>query len=172
VGKHSLPDSPAFWRSLLIFGARRFGVVLLILLVALGFWRLVIRRDESGRQPREIPGEDSGILPSIDFSPEPTPSPSPTAAAGRGKIQVLNGGGSAPKATAAEGKLKQAGYEIAARAVSSRPYQRTTIFYQPGSQPAANAIVTLLGVGVVQPAPDNLDKSIPVAVVVGADYPG
>jgi hypothetical protein len=172
VGKHSLPDDPTFWRSVLIVSARRFGLVLLILLVALGFWRLVIRRDESDRPPEEVP-EDTGVLPGIDFSPDPSPTSSPTpTAAGRGRIQVLNGSGAAPKLTAAEDKLKRAGYEIVASANTTRPYQRTTIFYQPGSKAAADAIASLLALGVVQPSPDNLDKSIPVAVIIGADYPG
>jgi hypothetical protein len=170
VGKHSSPESATFWRSAFIVAARRFGVVLLILLVALGLWRLVIRRDEAGQPSEEIPGEESGALPGVDFSPDPSPTPS--GPGGGGKVQVLNGSGAADKSSAAEAKLEQAGYEVLAKANSSRPYPKTTIFFQPGSQEAADAIVSLIGVGVVQPAPEGLDKSIPVAVVVGADYPG
>lgn len=169
MGKHSSPESATFWRSALIVGASRLGVVLLILLVALGFWRLVIRRDEPEPPPEEIPGEESGSLPGIDLPPDTSPTP---PAAGQGRIQVLNGSGDAKKLSGAEAKLEQAGYEVVARANTSRPYPATTVFFQPGSQEGADAVVTLLGVGVVQPAPDSLDESIPIAVVIGADYPG
>lgn len=168
MGKHSSPDS-AFWRSVVIAGASRLGIVILILLVAFAFWRLVIRRDASDQPPGEVPGELSPS-PAVDLSPEPSPAASPGA--GEGRIQVLNGSGSAPKVQAAQSKLEQAGYEVAASDATARSYARTTVFYQPGAQPRADAIVSLLGLGVTQPAPENLDKSIPIAVVIGADYPG
>jgi hypothetical protein len=173
VGKHSSPESATFWRSALIVAARRFGVVLLILLVALGFWRLVIRRDEAEQPAEEIPGEESGALPGIDLPVDSVPSPSPTSpAAGRGRIQVLNGSGVAQKSSRAEARLKQEGYEVVTRANTPRRYQKTTVFFQPGSQAEADSVVSLLGVGAAQPAPDNLDESIPISVVIGADYPG
>jgi len=104
-------------------------------------------------------------------SPVPTvsPSPSPTKKA-TGKVQVLNGTAVQGRALKVKARLEGAGYDVVATAPAARSYDKTTIFYQPGFEQMAKDIAALLGVGVVQAAPQNLDKQIPVTVVVGADY--
>ncbi|MDQ4148823.1 MAG: LytR C-terminal domain-containing protein [Actinomycetota bacterium] len=163
MGKHSDPST--FWRSVVIGMASTVGLVVLALLVAFAVWRLVINRDGSDRPTEAIPEDAS--LPGLDAGVVA----SPTATTGAGRVQVLNGSGSNSKAEAAREKLEQEGYEVVTTGMTSRPYPRTTIFYQPGAQVIADAIVSVYGLGTSQPAPPTLDTSIPVAVVVGADYP-
>ena len=132
--------------------------------------------------------------PDLDFSPvpeEPSPTPSGTAAAtptaspiasptstaspapaGGRRIQVLDGANSGPRAARAVQELETAGYDIAATAATSRPYDKTTVFYQPGNEQAARDVAAVVGAADVLVAPQNLDKSIPLAVVIGADYAG
>jgi hypothetical protein len=83
---------------------------------------------------------------------------------------VLNGTAKEGLATKAADRLRADGYEIVAVARASRSYDKTTVFYQPGQKGLADQIARFLGASEVSPAPDNLDKDIPVTVVVGNDF--
>jgi hypothetical protein len=87
-------------------------------------------------------------------------------------MQVLDGAGSGIRAARAVQQLEGAGYEVVATAATSRPYDKTTVFYQPGNEQAARDAARVVGAADVLVAPANLDKTIPLAVVIGADYPG
>jgi hypothetical protein len=172
LGKHSVPGSPGFWRTVFLAGFRRIGIVLLLLVVGLAVWKYVINR---GNTPQQS-GQDSPVITVPSSTPSPSPSPlplpSPSPAVTGGKIQVLDGSGSPALATKAKDKVVAAGYDVVAATRISKLYEKTTVFYQPGSQSAGEAAASLLGATVTQPAPENLDKTIPVTVVVGKDYPG
>lgn len=87
-------------------------------------------------------------------------------------MQVLDGANSGIRAAKAKRKVQQSGYEVVFEGATSRPYQVTTVFYQPGNEELARALQSVVGATDVLPAPANLDKSIPVTVVIGADYAG
>lgn len=179
MGKHSLPDSPGFWRAVTLAGFRYLVVLVLILAVGFGVYKLVFDR------PDETPVAEETLspLPTDPFIPEsPTPtdtaspgaSPSPTATqAGSGRTQVLDGSSSQARLDSAERKLEEAGYDVVAKGNASSPYEKTTVFYHPGSQQMGEAVASLVGASLVQPVGDrNLDPAIPVTVVVGPDYAG
>lgn len=121
--------------------------------------------------PIASPSPTATVSPAPSPIPTVSPSPSPAKKAG-GKVQVLNGTAVQGRAPKVRDRLEAAGYDVVSTAPAARSYDKTTIFYQPGFQQMAKDIAALLGVGVVQVAPSNLDKSIPVTVVVGADYKG
>jgi hypothetical protein len=84
----------------------------------------------------------------------------------------LDGAGSGIRAARAKQQIQGAGYVVVAEGATSRPYEKTTVFYQPGNEQLARDVAALVGATDVLVAPANLDKSIPLAVVIGSDYPG
>ena len=193
MGKHSLPESPGFWRSVVIAVSKY--VILAALLAGVGFGIYTLVSNNSQEQVPEEPVESLPPLPTdepdLDFSPvpeetalispgaTPTPTPSPTAnptasppAVGARRMQVLDGAGSGMRAARAVQQLEGAGYEVAATGATSRPYDKTTVFYQPGYEQQARDAAGVIGAADVLVAPANLEKSIPLAVVIGADYAG
>ncbi len=203
MGKHSHPESPGFWRSVVIAG---FKYVLIAAVVAgLGFGIYQLVRDDEPPEPdtaepveslpplptdepvldlspppddaTPTPGEEEGTpspLPSPTRTASPTPTPTTTAspAVGGRRMQVLDGAGSGIRAARAVQQLEGAGFQVVATGATSRPYERTTVFYQPGNEPLAREAAGVVGAADVLVAPANLDKSVPLAVVIGADYPG
>ncbi|HEX2150014.1 MAG TPA: LytR C-terminal domain-containing protein [Actinomycetota bacterium] len=176
MGKHSLPESPGFWRAVIIAGLRYLVVIALLAGVAFGIYKLAF--DNSGETPET---EDTlSPLPTDPFVEEtPTeasPGASPTATAvpqGTGKTQVLDASNSTQRLDAAERKLEEAGYDVVARGNASTPREKTTVFYHPGSQQMGEAVASLIGATLVQPVGDlNLDPAIPVTVIIGPDYAG
>lgn len=181
MGRHSLEDDRVFLRSLVFFVLKWVGVFALPALAVWGIWRLVTQPEDGGTvvagvattpSPKETP--EAGPIVS---SPAPTPSPeeSPTRAEATslpqrsGRLQVLNG--SAPgKGQKAADRLRAAGYEIVVVQNASRRYERTTVFFQEGSRQLAQEVAAFLPAEVVDPAPSNLSRSIPVTVVIGDDY--
>lgn len=157
------------------------ALAIIPVLAAWGVYNLVkdSQKNPEGRAPVASPSPSPSPAPSISPTPAaspaasptpaPSPSPSPAKKAG-GKVQVLNGTSVEGRAVKVGKRLEAAGYDVVATAPAARGYEKTTIFYQPGFEQMAKDIAALLGLGVVQPAPSNLDKSIPVTVVVGADY--
>lgn len=86
---------------------------------------------------------------------------------------MLDGANSGIRAAKAKQKVQQSGYEVVAEGATSRPYLVTTVFFQPGNEALARSIQSVVGATDVLPAPASLsDKSIPVTVIVGADYAG
>ena len=137
--------------------------------------------------PEETGGEGgTGSSPSPGALPSPTapsttvPAASPGASPGATlappppgtRIQVLDGAGSGIRAAQAKQQIQGAGYAVVAEGATSRPYEKTTVFYQPGNEQLARDVAALVGATDVLVAPANLDKSIPLAVVIGSDYPG
>jgi hypothetical protein len=197
MGKHSLPESPGFGRSVVIAVSKYLILAALLAGVGFGIYQLV--SNNSQEQVPEEPVESLPPLPTdepdLDFSPvpeetaltspgatpTPTLTPSPTAspiptgsppAVGARRMQVLDGAGSGIRAARAVQQLEGAGYEVAATGATSRPYDKTTVFYQPGYEQQARDAAGVIGAADVLVAPANLDKSIPLAVVIGADYAG
>jgi len=205
MGKHSLPESPGFWRSVSIAGFKYIVVAAVLAGLGFGVWRLVGNNDEpSSPDPAEslpplptdpdlafspVP-EETGGEGGTGSSPAPGASPSPAAPSttvpaaspgatpasppppGTGRIQVLDGAGSGIRAAKAKQQIQGAGYAVVAEGATSRPYEKTTVFYQPGNEQLARDVAALVGATDVLVAPVNLDKSIPLAVVIGSDYPG
>jgi hypothetical protein len=176
MGKHSLPDSPGFWRAVFLAGLRYLVVLALLAAVGFGVYKLAFDREEPAATEETL-----SPLPTDPFLPEsPTPtespspaSPSPSSPAAGTKAQVLDGSNSQPRLDAAERKLEEAGYDVVAKGNASSPYEKTTVFYHPGAQQTAEAVASLVGASLVQPVGDrNLDPAIPVTVVVGPDYAG
>ena len=176
MGKHSLPESPGFWRAVVIAGLRYLVVIALLAGVAFGIYKLAF--DNSGDTPETE--ETLSPLPTDPFVEEtpteasPGASPTATAAArGTGKTQVLDASNSTERLDAAERKLEEAGYDVVARGNASTPREKTTVFYHPGNQQMGEAVASLIGATLVQPVGDlNLDPAIPVTVIIGPDYAG
>jgi hypothetical protein len=175
MGKHSLPDSPGFWRAVIIAGLRYLVVIALLAGVAFGIYKLAFDREADNPEAEEtlspLPTD-----PFIETSPEPTPSATGSAspvAPGTGRTQVLDASNSAARLDAAERKLEEGGYDVVAKGNASTPREKTTVFYHPGNQQLAEAVASLLGATLVQPVGDlRLDPAIPVTVIIGPDYAG
>lgn len=177
MGRHSLDDQAVFWRSAVLFALKWLAIGVLPLLVILGIVRLVTQ-DGTETVETEPPAATSPI-PSAEVEEEASPtetvqaSPSPqTSPAAEKKLtlQVLNGSNTEGNGNLAAAELRKEGYEVAAVSNAARKYEKTTVFYQPGFEKQADEVARLVGADVVEPAPDNLDKKIPVTVVVGNDY--
>lgn len=177
MGRHTLPDERGFWRSVLFFALKWIGVVALPVLAIWGIWRLARGPDEPpspaavtspspSPPPSPIPSPEPS--PSPELSPSPSPSPPPRAS---GRLQVLNGSSTPGRGQQAAQQLREAGFEIVAVQQAARRYDRTTVFFQPGFRPMAEQAAQVVGATVIEPAPSNLDRDIPVTVVVGEDYP-
>lgn len=164
MGKHSAPESPGFWRAVVIAGFRYLLVVLAIAAVAFGVYRFVFAED--------APEED---LADLDGSPasseDPSPSEPPVAGQGEG-VQILNGTASEEKPSAVAQKLVANGFEIVAQEPAVSSYEKTTVFFQPDSEQLGQTIASLLRAEVLREATENLDPAIPVTVAVGEDYSG
>lgn len=150
------------------------ALLALPVIAAVGVYQLV-STEAPEKPPAAAPSPTPSPEPSESPIPSPTPppaaSPSPTVQAeGEGRLQVLNGSGTAGLGNKVADKLRQEGYEIVSTGNSVRRYDQTTVFYQPGSEALAREVARFLGTTKIEPAPDNLDKEIPVTVVVGADY--
>lgn len=118
--------------------------------------------------PQLSPTPSSAPTQSPSASLSPTANPSPTAT--KGKLQVLNGSTTAGLALKAADRLRKEGYEVVNVAKAAGTYQKTTVFYQPGNKGLADQVAKILGATEVKPAAANLNKSIPITVVVGNDY--
>lgn len=164
MGKHSAPESPGFWRAVVIAGFRYLLVVLAIAAVAFGVYRFVFADD--------APEED---LADLDGSPASNEdlSPSQPSVVGQGEdVQILNGTTSEEKPSAVAQKLVANGFEIVAQEPAVSLYDKTTVFFQPGSEQLGQTIASLLRAEVLREATENLDPAIPVTVAVGEDYSG
>lgn len=163
MGKHSAPESPGFWRAVVIAGFRYFLIVLAIAAVGFGIYRFVFAD--------EAPGEEPGDLDNSPALSTPDPSPSPLIGAGE-DVQILNGTASEEKPTLAVQKLVANGYEVVAQEQAASTYERTTVFFQPDSEELGQTIASLLRAEILREATENLDPAIPVTVAVGEDYSG
>ncbi len=178
MGRHSLDDQTVFWRSAVLFGLKWLAIGVLPLLVILGIVRLVTQEDQrvetlpeaTSPSPSPEPETESAVTETAEEgTQEASPSPSPTAQA-KLSLQVLNGSNTEGLGNAAATELRKEGYQVVAVQNAARKYEKTTVFYQQGYEQQANDIARLLGAELVEPAPDNLDKQIPVTVVIGDDY--
>lgn len=177
MGKHSLPESPGFWRAVILAGLRYLVVIVLVVAVGAGVYRLVFDRDEPDSATEEelsplpidpLPEDPPPVTPTDGVSPTPT-DPAQTT----GRTQVLDGSGSQARLDAAERKLLDSGYEVASKGNAASTYERTIVVYHPGHQQMGEAVASLLGAGLVEPVGTrNLDPSIPVAVLLGPDFAG
>lgn len=164
MGKHSAPESPGFWRAVFIAWFRYLLVVLAIAAVAFGVYRFVFAD--------EAPEGDSSELEGAPPLNE-TASPTPAQVVGNGEdVQVLNGTASEEKPAAAAQELVANGYEVVAQEPAASPYERTTVFFQPGNEELGSTIASLLRAEVLREATENLNPAIPVTVAVGEDYSG
>lgn len=181
MGRHSVGDDRVFWKSLLFAGLKWAGVIALPALAVWGVWRLVnepegstsvasqektpVASTPAPSPPAESPATAEEVAPSPEAPAEPSPSPKRS-----GKLQVLNGSATSGTGQRAADKLREAGYEIVAVQNASRRYEKTTIFYQAGSRSLADEIAAFFGFGIVEAAPSNLSRAVPVTVVAGDDY--
>lgn len=159
VGKHSARSSGAFWRTLFLSILKWLAISVIPIAALVGGWNWL-----SGRTP---PPEDNPAIVATDPARSPSPEPSPTAGQA---AQILNGGSDSQLLQDAKKKLEDAGYEILTTGNTSRPYDKTTVFFQQGSRSQADELARLAGATVTRPAPDNLDKNIPLTLVIGADF--
>lgn len=175
MGKHSAARRARFYRSLAAYVARWLAVLLLLGGVAYGLLQL---------SPRRVPSLAASRGPSVALSPSPaptiepgdpsftasgSPSPSSSSSESAGTVQVLDGAGSLANVDAAIATLNRLGYRVLGPEGSSRHYANTTVFYQPGEKPLADAVAKEFHADVV-PAPGSLDPSIPVTLVIGDDF--
>lgn len=176
MGKHSLPESPGFWRAVIIAGLRWFVVIALLGAVAFGIYKLAFDNEADNPETEETisPPTDPFLEETpAEASPSASPTPSPSPVQGSGNVQVLDGSNSAARLDGAERKLEEAGYDVVAKANARNPVERTTILYQPGNQQMGEAIASLLGASLVEPpGTRNVDPAIPVTVIVGPDFAG
>lgn len=178
MGKHSLPESPGFWRAVIIAGLRYLVVIALLGAVAFGIYKLAFDKEGDSPETEETlsPPTDPFLEETpTDASPSASPTPSGTASPvqGTGRVQVLDASSSAARLDAAERKLEEAGYDVVAKGNAKNPKERTTILYQPGNQQMGEAIASLLGASLVEPpGTHNVDPAIPVTVLIGPDYAG
>ncbi len=177
MGKHSAPESPGFWRAVVIAGLRYLVFAALIAAVVFGVYKLAFDNSDTNPTAEEdlsVVPEDPILEETPTATASPTASASPTApAAGTGKAQVLDASNSQARLDAAARKLEAAGYTVVSRGNASTPREKTTVFYQPGNQQMGEAVASLLGASLVSPVGDlKLDPSIPVTVIIGPDYAG
>ncbi len=163
VGKHSVGSSGAFWRTLFLSILKWLAISVIPIAALIGGWNWL-----SGRNSPPPPPEDN---PAMVGTEDPASSPSPEASPLAGRAaQILNGGSDAQLLQDAKKKLEGAGYEVLTTGNTSRPYDKTTVFFQQGSRSQADELARLAGATVTQAAPDNLDKNIPLTLVIGADF--
>lgn len=176
MGRHSLDDQAVFWRSAVLFALKWLAIGVLPLLVILGIVRLVMQQDQpvetqpppaTSAAPSPEATEQATQTETVQESPSPQPSPTPEE---KLELQVLNGSNTEGNANLAAAELRKEGYEVVAVQNASRKYEKTTVFFQSGFETQADEVARLIGADVVQPAPQNLDKNIPVTVVIGNDY--
>lgn len=181
MGKHSAPESPGFWRAVIIAGLRYLVVLALLGAVGFGIYKLAFEGDDAEPASEEditalpedpFAGETPTASPTASGEPSPSGSPSRSASPG-GRTQVLDASGSPARLDSAAQKLESAGYEVIAKGTTTTALDKTTVFYHPGNQEMAEAVADLLEVALVQPVGTRrLDPSIPVAVIIGPDYAG
>lgn len=171
MGKRTEEGDGAFWRSIFLFVIKWIAIGVLPLVAAFGFIKLVLQQEENPGegQPSPSPIASPATSPTSSPDPSPEPSPSPTPVV-RGRLQVLNGADQSGLAQQAADELKAAGFEIVAVERAARSYEKSTVFFQPGQEAMAREAAAVVGAEVIQPAPPNLNPSIPVTVVVGNDY--
>jgi LytR cell envelope-related transcriptional attenuator len=117
-------------------------------------------------KPSATPSGTSGT----SGNPPAAPSVTPSATSATVQVQVLNGTDVQGLARRAADKLQAKGYGIQAVKNAVNMYDHTIVYYQPGFQRNASEVVGTLGTGTVKPAPANLQKDVPLTVVVGKDY--
>ncbi len=115
-----------------------------------------------------------------DPEPEPEPAASETEAPSGNQqfapanvsIQVLDAvlddDGAAADAYAA--RARGDGYRVVAVNKAIRVYTTTTVFYTPGNEAKARQVAAQYGFSAVEPAPDNLNPSVDIHLVIGTDY--
>jgi hypothetical protein len=91
--------------------------------------------------------------------------------AGQITVQVLNGSGKSGVASALTQQLKQGGYNTLTAKDTAR-VTGTVVYYQPGFDREAAAIVTTLVSGsqlkpMPTPPPQNADSSANIVIVIG-----
>jgi len=167
VGKHSLGENQPFWRGLVLFVLKWLGIAVLPALAIFGLLSVVL-----GNGDEVVETEDPGpTVEATATSPPASPAATrPQEPQQTGPMQVLNGTNRRGLAATAQERLQDAGYEVPGIGDAAGRYQRTTVFYQPGFESLAQEVADLLGAEVISPAPDNLQRDIPITVVLGEDY--
>lgn len=164
VGKHSAGTDGVFWQTLFLSILKWIAIPIIPILAIIGGWNWL-----SDRNTARPEAEDNPAM--IDTtSGTATPSPDSTPQGDLPAAQILNGSGNPQSLAAAQRKLQDAGYDIVSTGNASRPYENTTVFYQEGHKVEADELAGLAGASVTEPAPGNLDKNIPLALILGADF--
>lgn len=155
----------------MLFTLKWMGVALLPLLAVWGVWRLVRQPDARPVAPAVAESESPVILssPPVATTTQAAPSPSPSPVE-KAQVQVLNGTATVGLAQRARERLEQAGFEVLSVGNARTRYDKTTVFFKPGFESIAREIARVIGATVVQPAPENLQRDIPITAVVGADF--
>lgn len=165
-GKHSVEESGAFFRSLLFTGLKWVSLAGFAGLLIFGGWKLLGNGQNEKSQDDPRIGSASDGEGSSEPSSSPSPPPEPL------KIQVLSAIDDFEAMEQAKAKLVEAKYEIVTTGKAASNYEKTTVFFQPGAEEKAKAAAQVLQATVTQPAPENLDKTIPITAVIGADFSG
>lgn len=184
MGRHSLEDERAFWRSVMFFVLRWLAIGALPLLAIWGVWRLVSQPDDRAVAPAVVaevsptPAAPSppaattspvppAASPSPAISPTSTQSPSPAA---KGRVQVLNGTSTSGLGRRAADKLAAASFQIDGVSNAARNYPETIVYFKPGFEALAREVGEVIGSSKIEPAPNSLTRDVPVTLVVGANY--
>jgi len=147
------------------------AILALPALAIFGGWKLMNK--QSKPHPTQAPADDNPAIVSPGASASPGASSSPAAVpdtALLGGVQVLNASADPALTTQAKAKLEKVGYKITTTAKASHPYTKTTVFFQAGQEPKAKELARVTGATVTEAAPENLDKGIPLTLVIGADF--
>ncbi|MGH2810859.1 MAG: LytR C-terminal domain-containing protein [Actinomycetota bacterium] len=165
MGKHSLGDTTVFWRSLALATVRWLAIAAIPLLILFGLYRWFIQPE-----PETQPAEGTTPTESAEPATLPTATASPSPAQTLPATQVLKGTANVAFFEAAKSKVSRAGYPLATSGATSKPYEKTTVFYQPTFEAAARSLAELTGATTVEPAPATLSKQIPLTLVAGDDW--
>lgn len=184
MGRHSSSDQRHFYRSLASWIA-----VWAIVAVVTGAAVWLIVDALRGPAPRQIATErDPAPAPDVDptvsgarvattpDAAEPTPTSTPTPTPTQVElitedisVQVLNGTADGAAGRAMADELEELGFRIVTIEDSSRPYQRTTVFWSVDESREAAVVLAERHGWVAEAKPDNLSDTVSIHVVVGAD---
>lgn len=164
VGKHSADTDGIFWQTLFLSILKWIAIPIIPILAIIGGWNWLSDRNTAGSEAEDNPAMIDTTGGTSSPSPDSTPGSELLAA------QILNGSGNPQSLAAAQRKLQDAGYEIVTTGNASRSYENTTVFFQEGHKAQADELASLAGASVTEPAPGNLDKNIPLALILGADF--
>ncbi len=199
-GKHTPPGDRSFALSVVVHLAAGAALVAVVAAAFWGIGQIrgpqdgpVIVGAPGDEDPEPSPADSPDAQPSPEQSPQAQaspdqpeddgvePDPDPTSAStteadvdpAEVSVQVLDatGDGGARLQDVLD-RLRADGWRVVASNRAARYYERSTVFYSPGHEEAAQALADRYPeFELVQAKPDNLTSSVAVHLVIGGDYP-